>query len=146
MSPLEYFIPDYLSSEHFLFVESSLKEHTEPVLQYFITNTPENALYSQAEKTCNAMVALQLPTHIKQHLPTIIGDYLSFLATRGVFPQASTWQLKFEALQKSWTQSFNEKTLLKGETIKNKGMSIGRNDPCFCGSGKKFKKCCMTLL
>lgn len=21
---------------------------------------------------------------------------------------------------------------------------IGRNDPCFCGSGKKFKKCCLT--
>ncbi|MHB1015494.1 MAG: YecA family protein, partial [Desulfurivibrionaceae bacterium] len=20
---------------------------------------------------------------------------------------------------------------------------IGRNDPCFCGSGKKFKKCCL---
>ncbi|EJN8329026.1 SEC-C domain-containing protein, partial [Salmonella enterica] len=19
----------------------------------------------------------------------------------------------------------------------------GRNDPCFCGSGKKFKKCCL---
>nr|WP_318283143.1 MULTISPECIES: SEC-C metal-binding domain-containing protein [unclassified Ochrobactrum] len=22
------------------------------------------------------------------------------------------------------------------------GSKIGRNDPCFCGSGKKFKKCC----
>ena len=22
-------------------------------------------------------------------------------------------------------------------------MSIGRNDPCPCGSGKKYKKCCM---
>ncbi len=22
------------------------------------------------------------------------------------------------------------------------GIKIGRNDPCFCGSGKKFKKCC----
>ncbi|MDH3605328.1 MAG: SEC-C metal-binding domain-containing protein, partial [Candidatus Tectomicrobia bacterium] len=21
---------------------------------------------------------------------------------------------------------------------------IGRNDPCPCGSGKKFKKCCVT--
>src|SRR5208283_3289469 len=21
---------------------------------------------------------------------------------------------------------------------------IGRNDPCACGSGKKYKKCCMT--
>lgn len=20
---------------------------------------------------------------------------------------------------------------------------IGRNDPCFCGSGKKYKKCCI---
>jgi preprotein translocase subunit SecA len=25
----------------------------------------------------------------------------------------------------------------------NKGLNkIGRNDPCLCGSGKKFKKCC----
>ena len=22
---------------------------------------------------------------------------------------------------------------------------IQRNDPCFCGSGKKFKRCCMNL-
>lgn len=24
------------------------------------------------------------------------------------------------------------------------GPKIGRNDPCFCGSGKKFKKCCLV--
>ncbi|MCE5323397.1 preprotein translocase subunit SecA [bacterium] len=28
-------------------------------------------------------------------------------------------------------------------TIKGKHGKIGRNDPCPCGSGKKFKKCCM---
>jgi uncharacterized protein YecA (UPF0149 family) len=22
------------------------------------------------------------------------------------------------------------------------GAKIGRNDPCFCGSGKKYKRCC----
>ena len=27
--------------------------------------------------------------------------------------------------------------------IKNKLRDIGRNDPCPCGSGKKFKKCCL---
>lgn len=27
--------------------------------------------------------------------------------------------------------------------IVNQGPQIGRNDPCPCGSGKKFKKCCM---
>lgn len=28
------------------------------------------------------------------------------------------------------------------ETVKREGKKIGRNDPCPCGSGKKYKKCC----
>lgn len=24
-------------------------------------------------------------------------------------------------------------------------MKIGRNDPCHCGSGKKYKKCCLLV-
>ena len=37
---------------------------------------------------------------------------------------------------------------LKGNSIKReiqkqeKKVEIGRNDPCPCGSGKKYKKCC----
>ncbi len=30
-----------------------------------------------------------------------------------------------------------------GSTIINQGPKVGRNDPCPCGSGKKFKKCCL---
>ena len=30
----------------------------------------------------------------------------------------------------------------KPETIKRSSEKVGRNDPCTCGSGKKFKKCC----
>ena len=29
------------------------------------------------------------------------------------------------------------------EPIRNRGQHVGRNDPCPCGSGKKFKNCCM---
>ena len=29
------------------------------------------------------------------------------------------------------------------EAIRNRGERIGRNDPCTCGSGKKYKNCCM---
>jgi preprotein translocase subunit SecA len=25
--------------------------------------------------------------------------------------------------------------------VKNMGPKLGRNDPCWCGSGKKYKKC-----
>jgi preprotein translocase subunit SecA len=31
----------------------------------------------------------------------------------------------------------------KQEPIRNRGERVGRNDPCPCGSGKKFKNCCM---
>jgi SEC-C motif-containing protein len=27
-------------------------------------------------------------------------------------------------------------------TVRHQGPKVGRNDPCPCGSGKKFKKCC----
>ncbi len=30
----------------------------------------------------------------------------------------------------------------KRQPIKNEGQKVGRNDPCPCGSGKKYKKCC----
>jgi len=28
------------------------------------------------------------------------------------------------------------------DEIKTRGLALGRNDPCLCGSGRKFKKCC----
>ncbi len=32
----------------------------------------------------------------------------------------------------------------KVETFVKTGPDVGRNDPCTCGSGKKYKKCCGT--
>ena len=32
---------------------------------------------------------------------------------------------------------------VKIETIRNRGQRVGRNDPCPCGSGKKYKQCCL---
>jgi len=31
---------------------------------------------------------------------------------------------------------------VKQEPVVHQVPKLGRNDPCFCGSGKKFKKCC----
>ncbi|MGQ9693227.1 MAG: preprotein translocase subunit SecA [Thermodesulfobacteriota bacterium] len=37
--------------------------------------------------------------------------------------------------------SHGEETEVKAKPIKREGKKIGRNDPCPCGSGKKYKKC-----
>ncbi len=38
-----------------------------------------------------------------------------------------------------------ERAAGKAETIVNRADKVGRNDPCPCGSGKKFKQCCLKL-
>ncbi|MCC9599914.1 SEC-C domain-containing protein [Stieleria sp. JC731] len=40
-------------------------------------------------------------------------------------------------------EASNQATDEKPEPIRNVGVKVGRNDPCPCGSGKKYKSCCM---
>ncbi len=44
----------------------------------------------------------------------------------------------------SETSSSSDGTLKK-EPVRNKGKKVGPNDPCPCGSGKKYKKCCGSV-
>ena len=43
---------------------------------------------------------------------------------------------KFEAMAKAWKEAHTQKV--------RKFDKIGRNDPCPCGSGKKYKNCCLS--
>jgi hypothetical protein len=44
------------------------------------------------------------------------------------------------------TQGMSKGTRLNnvGSRLRSAGSKVGRNDPCPCGSGKKFKKCCLS--
>lgn len=46
----------------------------------------------------------------------------------------------FEKLDGEWY--FKDAEMPKVTQFKREGRKQGRNDPCDCGSGKKFKKCC----
>jgi len=43
---------------------------------------------------------------------------------------------RFKAMAKAWQEAHTQKV--------RKFDKVGRNDPCPCGSGKKFKNCCMN--
>ncbi len=55
-------------------------------------------------------------------------------------PNALEQALKREQVAKP-TQIASDGTDLANKTVR-KGKKVGRNDPCPCGSGKKYKKCC----
>ncbi|MFO0869442.1 MAG: SEC-C metal-binding domain-containing protein [Pirellulales bacterium] len=47
------------------------------------------------------------------------------------------------AQQQQEAISASQQTDAKVEPIRNRGQRVGRNDPCPCGSGKKYKQCCL---
>ena len=61
-------------------------------------------------------------------------------------------KLKFDFITVLMNLKIVEKTIEENEEIKQSkidpkyvGKKMGRNEPCFCGSGKKFKHCCGAL-
>ena len=52
--------------------------------------------------------------------------------------QMKKWMKEHEAE----LRAENATGVQKVETVVHEGPRIGRNDPCPCGSGKKYKKCC----
>lgn len=59
------------------------------------------------------------------------------LIANGVHP--TVWRL---IITKSEFTIFKRAGGVGSVIIRRIGKSLGRNDPCECGSGKKFKKCC----
>ena len=51
-------------------------------------------------------------------------------------------EVKREKVAKETGTSAPDKTV-KQQPVRNKDKKVGPNDPCPCGSGKKYKKCCM---
>jgi preprotein translocase subunit SecA len=81
-------------------------------------------------------------------------EFLNYLGSRWQLDRATTihaapTSVEPEAVSGSNIRSQQDAAISgsKGETkiepVRNQGRKVGRNDPCPCGSGKKFKACCM---
>jgi len=97
-----------------------------------------------------------LPRHygrrdpLAPHTGPVLRSFLSWLEGETVVPSA--WELR--AALEDGVARFEE-AVARGagdptavaptKTIVHRGDKVGRNDPCPCGSGKKFKRCCAEL-
>lgn len=75
------------------------------------------------------------------------GDALAFAAAKevGLFAKKTPDNLQFSGAQKEMQKQAGDRNtfdLVKEKIKDESGKVIGRNDPCPCGSGKKYKKCC----
>jgi len=90
---------------------------------------------------------LQPKDAVAEHVPAVLGAFFDHLEATEVVTQS--YEIR-QALQAT-TSEFLE-TVRTGKNVHHHGppaqdpfvhnaAKLGRNDPCSCGSGKKFKKC-----
>jgi len=90
----------------------------------------------------------------------LLADFGAFCEEKGMSPdEGGEPELNedMQALHEEWLQTPRESLegkkpvdMLEGgrllpqkvETFRREAPKVGRNDPCSCGSGKKYKKCC----
>ena len=148
------YIDDFTTSQHFQFMAPEVKEHAASLL-YAFTKECENAGASDPEnltvKTFDdilqcRLARLDLPLDVKRAIPSLLSGFFAYLASSGHYPPAAAWVSWVLTIDKKYQSKFRDDGSVKGETFKKNYTDMNRNDPCPCGSGKKFKKCCLGLM
>ncbi|MFQ5506140.1 MAG: SEC-C metal-binding domain-containing protein [Planctomycetota bacterium] len=83
----------------------------------------------------------------------VLAAYLAFLQETEVVPaafeQRQALHAHAEAFRSAVARGAAHRDGIavtgKGKTVVHRGDRVGRNDPCPCGSGRKYKKCCLPL-
>jgi hypothetical protein len=94
------------------------------------------------------LLTLDDPAALLQQSPreySLFGDTIEELSTWYCFRPEETRRKERET-EDRWRERENIRSnvLWRAGPAVNPHRKVGRNDPCPCGSGRKFKKCCLT--
>ncbi len=83
-------------------------------------------------------------------LPDLLEDFLVFVAREEGVASEWEWTSAVDQNREAFTAALTDEARprfagRKAEPHRRPGTKLGRNDPCPCGSGKKYKNCCARL-
>jgi len=144
-------ITEYISSQYFTIFSGPSKNHAEIILHgysYHIAELCDAKLkLEHHEKVLHQLMSkMSFPIEVKKDIPELLSSYLAFVSETGRNPEASLWLEDIKVITPAYLGLFREDGSVKGKTFKKNYTDVGRNDQCPCGSGLKFKKCCLKLL
>jgi len=139
-------INDFCSSHQFLLLDGGLKPHVESVLHYWAQTTEPDITAQSIENSLKNFARLVLPLEVRKAVPRILGEFFTFIGSTGRVPQAAQWAGYALQAHDRYLARLRDDGSVRGETFRKRCTDVGRNDPCPCGSGQKFKKCCMKLI
>lgn len=144
---LENWASDYANSDRIRRFSPATREFATALLTEFVTAAcavrdvePDDLQDADVKQSLLSRVArLQLPAQARTEATALCADFLTALQEDGRLANGRA----LAAYTRALGAAFDEATGGKQKPITNPGSKLGRNDPCPCGSGQKFKKCCM---
>jgi hypothetical protein len=87
-----------------------------------------------------ALAPQAFPEAVHRAMPDLVAGFLGFLEGEGRLGGGRALGATLRAMRERY------RSLAGGKRppVKNVATKLGRNDPCPCGSGKKYKKCCLA--
>jgi hypothetical protein len=142
---IENWVGDFCGSDAARSFSSGTREYAPELLTSFLVAAceardvePEDIEEPDLKPSLLSLARLELPESVKLEVPGLCGAMLADLESRGRLGGGRVLGAYVRALK----EAFAEAASGKPKPVKRPGSRIGRNDPCPCGSGRKYKKCC----
>ncbi len=142
---IENWVSDFCGSDAVRSLSSGTREYAPELLTTFLVAAceardvePEDIEEPDLKPALLKLARLQLPGSVKFEVPMLCGAMLADLESQGRLSGGRVLGAYVRALK----EAFAEDASGKPKPVKRPGSRIGRNDPCPCGSGRKYKKCC----
>ena len=144
---IENWVIDFCISDHLREFSPPTRDLAGTLLQTFLkaacdvrTIEPEDLEESDIRAALLGPVAqLAIPEESRPEIPALCGALLTYLEEEGRLGGGKLLAAFTRALADAYLQQASGKP----KPIVRPGAKLGRNDPCPCGSGKKYKKCCL---
>jgi hypothetical protein len=140
-------IGDFLDTDAFRGLAAPAKEYAEEILPAFLLRACDERGVGPADieepdlkpALLDGVGGLALPASVRAHAPDLCAAFLGELEAQGRLAGGRVLGRFVRALRAAYEERTTETT----KPIRNPGARLGRNEPCPCGSGRKFKHCCM---
>lgn len=146
MSRLSDEVGAFAGSQHFLLLDHDLKDGAEPLLAHWCEQVGDVVSKEAMARALKSVARLDAPLAQRRSFPRLLREFLDYLPATGRFPLGGEWAHRVESMEAGYQAAFRRDGSIRGETVRRRGAVTGRNDPCPCGSGRKYKKCCMDVL
>lgn len=142
---IENWVGDFCAADAVRALSSGVREYAPEVLTHFLVaaceaqdRDLEDLEEPDLKPALLGLARLQVPQAIKAEFPALCGAMLTDLESRGRLGGGRVLGAYVRALHGAFAEAISGKT----KPVTRPGSRISRNDPCPCGSGRKYKKCC----